>query len=153
MPNRDVHLPVGAMSGAAYATYHVWGQPGPYVLAEAADGLVGGIGGGLLPDWPDWIDTPCSPRHRAEAHSLSVTGTVGYFMNQQLPQWQASLRAEAERFAQLRETSPSLLPTTGYGLLEFILRFLSGLLAGLLAGYASHLALDALTPSSLPILC
>ena len=84
MPNRDVHLRVGAVSGAAYATYHAWGQPGPYVLAEAAGGLVGGIGGGLF---PDWIDTPCSPRHRAEAHSMSITGTVGYFMNQQLPQW------------------------------------------------------------------
>jgi hypothetical protein len=36
MPNRDVHLRVGAESGAAYATYHAWGQPGPYVWAEAA---------------------------------------------------------------------------------------------------------------------
>jgi hypothetical protein len=39
---------------------------------------VGGIAGGLL---PDWIDTPCSLRHRAEAHSMSITGTVGYFVN------------------------------------------------------------------------
>jgi len=70
MPNRDVHLRVGAVSGAAYATYHAWGQPRPSVLAEAAGGLVGGIGGGLF---PDWIDTPSSPRHRAEAHSMSIT--------------------------------------------------------------------------------
>ena len=150
MPNRDVHLPVGAVSGAAYATYHAWGQPGPYVLAEAAGGLVGGIGGGLL---PDWIDTPCSPRHRAEAHSMSITGTVGYYMNQQLPQWQTNLRAAAQRYAQLSAASTSVLPQIGYSALEFIFRFLSGLLAGLLAGYASHLALDSLTPSSLPILC
>jgi hypothetical protein len=150
MPNRDVHLRVGAVSGAAYAAYHAWGQPSPYVLAEAAGGLVGGIGGGLL---PDWIDTPCSPRHRAEAHSMSITGTVGCYMNQQLPQWQANLRAEAQRYAQLRAASTSVLPQIGYGALELIFRFLSGLLAGLLAGYASHLALDSLTPSSLPILC
>jgi len=45
------------------------------MVAEAAGGMVGGIGGGLL---PDWIDTPCSPRHRDEAHSMSITGTVGY---------------------------------------------------------------------------
>jgi hypothetical protein len=150
MPNRDVHIPVGAVSGVAYATYHAWGQPGPYVLAEAAGGLVGGIGGGLL---PDWIDTPCSPRHRAEAHSMSITGTVGCYMNQQLPQWQANLRAEAQRYGQLRAASTSVLPQIGYSALELIFRFLSGLLAGLLAGYASHLALDSLTPSSLPILC
>lgn len=42
MPNRDVHLRVGAASGTAYATYHAWGQPAPYVVAEAAGGLVGG---------------------------------------------------------------------------------------------------------------
>src|SRR5882724_1780597 len=150
MPNRDVHLRVGAVSGAAYATYHAWGQPSPCVLAEAAGGFVGGIGGGLL---PDWIDTPCSPRHRAEAHSMSITGTVGYFMNEQLPNWQASLRNEAQRYAQLRDGAPALLLQIGYGTIEFILRFLTGLLAGLLAGYASHLALDSLTPSSLPVFC
>lgn len=150
MPNRDVHLPVGGVSGAGYATYHAWGQSGPCLLAEAVGGLVGGIGGALL---PDWIDTPRSPRHRAEAHSMSITGTIGYFMNEQLPNWQASLRNEAQRNAQLRAASPSLLPQIGYGVLEFVLRFLAGLLAGLLAGYASHLALDSLTPSSLPILC
>lgn len=149
MPNREVHLRVGAASGVAYATYQAWGQPGPYVFAEAAGGLVGGMGGGLL---PDWIATPCSPRHRAEAHR-SITGTVGYFIREQLPTWQASLREEAQRYAQLRDASPSLLPQIGYSALEFILRFLAGLLAGLLAGYASHLALDSLTPSSLPILC
>jgi hypothetical protein len=147
MPNRDVHLRVGAVSGVAY---HTWGQPGPYVLAQAAGGLVGGIGGGLL---PDWIDMPCFPRHRAEAHSMSITGAVGYFMNQQLPQWQAKFRAEAERYAQLQAASPLLLPQIGYSILEFLRSFLSGALAGLLAGYASHLALDSLTPSSLPIVC
>jgi len=150
MPNRDVHLRVGAVSGTAYAAYHAWEQPGPSMLAEAAGGLVGGIGGGLL---PDWIDTPCSPRHRAEAHSMSITGTLGYHMNKQLPLWQANLRAEAQRCVQLSAASTSVLPQIGYSALEFIFRFLSGLLAGLLAGYASHLALDSLTPSSLPVLC
>ena len=84
---------------------------------------------------------------------MSITGTVGYFVGEQLPTWQPGLREEAQRYAQLRDASPSLLPQIGYSALEFILRFLAGLLAGLLAGYASHLALDSLTPSSLPILC
>lgn len=146
MPNRDVHLRLGVVSGAAYAIYHALGQPGPYVLAEAAGGLVGGIGGGLL---PDWIDTPCSPRHRAEAHSMS------HRHGRHSPEPAASPMAVESscRGATLRAASTLMLPQVGYGALELIFRFLSGLLAGLLAGYASHLALDSLTPSSLPILC
>jgi hypothetical protein len=107
MPNRDAHLPGGAVPGAAYATYHAWGHPGPHISAEAAGGLVGRLGGGLL---PDWMDTPCSRRHRAEAHSMSITGTVGDYMNQQLRQWQANLRAEAQCYAQWRAASTSVLP-------------------------------------------
>lgn len=84
---------------------------------------------------------------------MSITGTVGYFMNEQLPNWQLSLRNEAQRYAPLREAAPSVLLQIGYGTIDSILRFLAGLLAGLLAGYASHLALDTLTPSSLPVLC
>ena len=150
MPNRDTHVRAGAIAGVAYSGYRAWGLPSRYLVAEAVGGLAGGIGGGVL---PDWIDTPLSPLHRAAAHSMSITGTVGYFLNEQLPQWQANLRAEALRYAQLRAASPSLLPQIGYGILEFLCYFLSGALAGLLAGYASHLALDSLTPSSLPILC
>jgi hypothetical protein len=84
---------------------------------------------------------------------MSLTGSIGYFLNEQLPEWQASLRNQGLHYAQLRIASPSLLPQIGYGILEFLCYFLSGALARLLAGYASHLALDSLTPSSLPILC
>jgi hypothetical protein len=150
MPNRDVHLKAGAAAGVAFAAYLAWDQPGQYVLAEAVGGIVGGIGGGLL---PDVIDVPRSPRHRAEAHSLSITGTVGHFVSEQLPVWQASLRNKAEYCAQMQTASSEFLPQIGYSLLEFLFRCLSGALAGLLAGYASHLALDSLTPSFLPILC
>lgn len=54
---------------------------------------------------------PTYPR-RAAAHSMIITGTVGYYMNQQLPQWQANLRAEAQRYAQLRAASTLVLPQT-----------------------------------------
>lgn len=150
MPNRDIHLYAGAAAGTLYSGYLAWGQPQRHILAETIGGTVGGIGGGLL---PDWIDTPCSPHHRAEAHSLSLTGTLGYVIKDQLPAWQDSLRRNAEYYSQVRAASPALLSQIGYGILEFLFRFLAGALAGLLAGYASHLALDSLTPSSLPILC
>jgi hypothetical protein len=150
MPNRAVHGPVGALSGTAFAAYSAWKQPRPYLTAEAAGGLLGGIVGGLV---PDWIDVPTSPRHRAEAHSLSITGTAGYLIIEQLPAWQKSLRANAQRYGELRVASPDPLPRIGYGILELLFLLLSGFLAGVVGGYASHLVLDSLTPSSLPILC
>jgi hypothetical protein len=150
MPNRDVHLPAGAIVGAGYAAYHAWEFPPVQLLVETAGGAVGGAMGGAL---PDAIDVSTSPRHRAAAHSMGLTGAVGYFLNERLPEWQAGLRSQGQHYAQLRVASPALLPQVGYGILEFLCYLLSGLLAGLLAGYASHLALDSLTPSSLPILC
>ena len=112
-------------------------------------GVVGGVAGGAL---PDAIDVPTCPRHRSAANSMGITGTVGYFLNEQLPDWQVR-RNRGQHYAQLRDASPALLPQIGYGILEFLCYLLSGVLAGLLAGYASHLALDSLTPSSLPVLC
>jgi len=150
MPNREVHARTGAVAGVAYAGYHAWKQPRPVVVAEAAGGLIGGIVGGLL---PDWIDTPDSPHHRAEAHSMGITGTVGYLLKQQLPAWQAALREKAHHYGELQSASPTPLHQLGYGILELLFRLLSGFFAGVLAGYASHLALDSLTPSALPILC
>src|SRR5580704_5956175 len=85
MPNRDVHGRTGAVVGGGYAAYRAWGQLGPHVLIETAGGVLGGTIRGLL---PDWIDAPTSPRHRAQAHSMAITGTLGYHMNEQVSSWQ-----------------------------------------------------------------
>lgn len=150
MPNRRVHVQVGAVAGCFVAANRAQAQPGQCVWREVLGGILGGIGGGLL---PDLIDTPDSPHHRAEAHSLSITGAAGYYVSDRLCAWQSSLREHADHFAQMRYASPDPLPQIGYGLLELFFRFLAGALAGLLAGYASHLIFDSFTPSSLPILC
>lgn len=65
MPNRDVHGPVGAVSGGAYALYMSSGQSPWHVAAETAGGAVGGYAGGIL---PDVIDTPEHPHHRGFFH-------------------------------------------------------------------------------------
>jgi len=150
MPNCDVHWKTGAAVGGGYAGYLAWGQPMPHVLTETAGGVLGGTVGGLL---PDWIDAPTSPRHRAEAHSIAISGVCGYYLKDQILPRQSSLRDRAEGYAQARRANREPLVQLWFGLLEFILRFVAGVLAGLLGGYASHLALDSLTPACLPILC
>lgn len=142
MLNRDFHLRAGVAAAAVYAIRHARDQQAHCVVVEAVGGTVGGIGGGLL---PDWIDTPCSPQHRAEAHSLGISGTAGYYVSDQMSALQASLRSQTQHYAQLRTTSSDLMPQIGFGLSELLFRFLVGALAGLLAGYASHLELDLLS--------
>ncbi len=149
MPNRDVHGPVGAVSGGAYALYMSYGQSPWHVVAETAGGAAGGFAGGVL---PDEIDTPEHPRHRAEAHSMAITGTIGWILKENLPEWQSALRAQAEQFAMMRAQSESPLLQILFWLAEYFCRFLAGLIAGVLAGYASHLTLDFFTPMSLPVL-
>jgi hypothetical protein len=83
---------------------------------------------------------------------MAVTGVAGRFVSQQLPEWQALLRAQADRFSAKRAQSKSSLEQFVFWLLEFSCRFLAGLVAGTLAGYSSHLVLDFFTPMSLPLI-
>jgi membrane-bound metal-dependent hydrolase YbcI (DUF457 family) len=150
MPNRDVHVIAGAMAGGGYALYMSQTQPRWHMVAELAGGILGGIAGGIV---PDRIDLPTSPRHRAEAHSVAITGVAGRVIGEYLPSWQASLRHQADRYAALRAQSTLPLEQLFLWLAENACRMLAGAIAGVLAGYGSHLILDALTPSSLPLIC
>lgn len=148
MPNRDVHTKVGVVAGGSYALYMSYGQPTWHMVAETAGGVLGGFAGGVV---PDLIDTPSSPQHRAEAHSVAISGIAGGFVSERLPDWQASLRKQANRYAAMKAQSASPLDQFIFWLMEWGCRLLAGALAGFLAGYASHLVLDSLTPQSLPL--
>src|ERR1700723_1859983 len=149
MPNRDVHWPVGTASGGLYSVYMGYGQPLSHVMAEAAGGAVGGYVGGVL---PDRITVATHAGHRAEAHSMALTGTVGWIVKENLPEWQAVLRSQADRFAAMRMQTESPLLQVLFWIAEYFCRFVAGLAAGVLAGYASHLTLDFCTPASLPVI-
>src|SRR5260370_8401340 len=138
MPNRDVHFQVGAVVGGGYALHLSDGQAGWHVAAETAGGVLGGIAGGLL---PDRIDTPSNPWHRAEAHSVAMTGIAGRFVSQQLPDWQALLRRQAEYYALMRTRSPLPLQQFFLWLSEFSCRFLAGVIPGFLGRSPSQLVL------------
>ena len=66
--------------------------------------------------------------------------------------WQTRLRAEAARRATLRASAATPVQCLWQALLEILCRLGAGALAGLLGGYDSHIALDAFTPASLPLL-
>jgi hypothetical protein len=70
-----------------------------------------------------------------------------------IDEWSGYCRQQAEHFRQL-QVPLDLEPFRRflYWLAEMLWRLAAGCLNGLQAGYASHLALDALTPRSLPLI-
>lgn len=115
---------------------------------------MGGCLAGLVASrLPDLFDPPVSPNHRDVAHAVAPVGAVLVAAWGLLKEGQERLRAYADTLAAERERSNSMtdLQRRSNRLLEWLCRALAGALAGATAGYLSHLALDGLTPSGLPV--
>lgn len=135
MPNRDTHVLAGALC-AAIAALHLSRDERPeHRFAETLGGVLGGCLGSRL---PDLFDPPIGPLHRSYAHGgLAVSAVAAA----DLGAWRAACRQSAARCA-----------AAGAPGGEILNRMLAGFLSGVHAGYGSHLALDAFTPRSLPLL-
>jgi hypothetical protein len=149
MSNRATHVLVAVPSGAALAGYRARRQRRrSHRLVETAGGAVGGYLGGRL---PDLIDPPTCPNHRGIGHSflsISVAGTIIY---KSLSDWQDWFRQRADEAKQRADNATDQVSRGFFLVAEFVLRFIAGLIAGVIGGYASHLALDFMTPCSLPL--
>ncbi len=157
MPDEKTHKYVGLGAGAAYAWYRAKEQSTPNLLIEAAGGAVGGYFGGAL---PDILEPALSSWHRDVGHSWIAGGAI-IASKDALRALERACRENAEKcraipmepqgdiFVPVPIGSFSQLPLS---LAELFWRFLAGLLNGLAAGYVSHLALDATTPRSIPLL-
>lgn len=147
MPGRTVHVAVGAAAGLIAASYCARNTSHDDLLLEMIGGVVGGVIGGAL---PDLLEPALTPRHRQAAHSILAGGGL---MLVPLAEIQASCRISAERSssraARMLPGSPEWHQAEANA---YLWRLLSGVVAGLIAGYASHLTLDAATPSGLPLL-
>jgi hypothetical protein len=147
MPNRDVHRPVGAISGTGFAYYHARNFPVEHALAEAMGGAAGGWLGAAL---PDWIDPATSPNHRHVGHGwANVVGAV-WFSADAILDLQQRLRNRADTIHTERYYLTNDFQRLLSMIAEFLLRFLAGLLNGITTGYISHLLLDALTARGIP---
>lgn len=161
MPSRKTHILVGTASGAAYAARRAKKHLRGNRVARVAGGAVGGALGGAL---PDFFEPAISSWHRGQGHSVAVATAIVSSGNL-LTQWEEFCLKKAEQCSArpttlVRDTQwalfvpippnplSQLLSTFG----EIFWEFMAGFLNGLMAGYASHLALDALTPRSIPLL-
>ncbi len=149
MPNRNVHVPVGMASGLAYSLYLTRDQQGNDRFFEVIGGIVGGYWGGRL---PDLLEPANSSMHRAFAHSTTTGASLVFGTHAVAQEWAQFFREKAADLQRRRQNNPmSEGDLTINVFFEVVLRITAGLLPGLMAGYASHLALDACTPRSLPL--
>jgi len=145
MPDRSTHANVGALTGAAVAVFRAHSAPTPTLIAEGIGGLLGGWIGGIA---PDILEPATTPNHRKLAHSAAMGGAL---MLTRVTEWQASCR-----HASNSATRRAIMSQVGSGerssaeLNAILWSVLAGILIGLISGYASHLLLDAATPSGLP---
>ena len=159
MPNCNTHKLVGVMSGGLFAAYRAKDQSPDNRAAECVGGVIGGYFGG---PFPDILEPAISPWHRGVAHSYSTGASVIAGAADILAGWEKVCRNNAENAKALRMTqtpsgmsvpaSPNPIQQALLSLEELFWRLAAGFLNGFVAGYVSHLALDALTPRSIPLL-
>jgi hypothetical protein len=159
MPDGATHKLIGASGGCVFAAYRAKDQnPGSWI-AELAGGAIGGYVGGIL---PDILEPAISSWHRGVAHSYVGGATVVATAIEVLSKWEIACRTNAENC----KATPAIVIPGGMfvaappdpvyqflsSLAELFWRLMAGFLNGLVAGYVSHLALDAITPRSIPLL-
>lgn len=146
--NGETHRMVGLATGAGYAAFQAKEQPGIGLVMEMLGGGVGGFWGGRL---PDDLEPAISSWHRDSAHSVSVGAGIVAAMRTKVPAWQDFCReqAEAQRQKQVAATHPFIQFL--HSLAVMFWHFLAGFVNGVGPGYLSHLALDCITPRSIPM--
>jgi hypothetical protein len=157
MPGREKHKYVGAAAGVGLAAYKAHGQPKQYFLIEIIGGGLGGMVGGMA---PDWLEPAVSSWHRGVCHSVGV-GWVMY-AQQLLASWANVCRENAAKCRIVPQVEDvhtgewipikrTPLQQAWAEICEFVWILMAGFLNGLAGGYVSHLLLDAMTPRGIPL--
>jgi hypothetical protein len=157
MSDGKTHKFVGAGAGAVAAGFRAKQQKNHHCLAEVVGGALGGYVGGQL---PDLLEPAISSWHRNVAHSCTAGGAI-LAMGNAFTVFEASCRENAEKCRALPMEQEGdvfvFVPADPIArlllsLFEIFWRIAAGFANGLRAGYISHLALDAMTPRSIPLL-
>ena len=147
MPRRPTHVAAGVAAGIAAGVVTARHLADEDRFLHVAFAGIGGAIGGVV---PDWLEPGTHPNHRNVFHSLLAAGGVTAAV---LANWQASCHGAAARCLGRAQLSPAgSSERSNEQMKAFLWRALAGLIIGFLAGYTSHLALDAGTATSLPLL-
>ena len=147
MPRRTTHALVGIGAGVLTAAARAKELREDCRIAELVGGALGGWLGGVL---PDVIEPATTPNHRNVAHSVATGGGLSLAKVADARakcREQAAFHAQRAQSAQLTEAERSHAQ-----LMMLVWHVVAGAAAAFVAGYASHLALDALTKKSIPLI-
>jgi membrane-bound metal-dependent hydrolase YbcI (DUF457 family) len=147
MANRRTHRTFGVIAGVSLAFALSRGQP---ILRRVIELIGAAVAGLLAARVPDWFEPADFPNHRKLFHGLLPNALFIIYCARRLRPCQSSLRSRADSHAEMARRAQTAGLKFWHCLLEFSCRLLSGAAAGALAGYGSHLALDFITPRSLP---
>jgi len=149
MPNQPVHMFSGAICGGLAASLAAREQ---YPVQWAFETVGGVIAGRLSGTWPDRLDPPFCPSHRALGHAVAPAFLATTYALKNSEILRNELRAQAYECS-LRAADPMVLPLERicYACLSLVCSMLAGATSGILAGYWSHIALDSCTPCGVPI--
>lgn len=157
MSDGKTHKLVGAGTGAVVAGFRAKQQKNHHYVVEVVGGALGGYIGGQL---PDFLEPAISSWHRDVAHSCTAGGGI-LALGNALAAIEVACRGNAEKcralpMEQLGDAF-AFVPADPISrlllsLFELFWRLAAGFVSGLAAGYLSHLALDAVSPRSIPLL-
>jgi hypothetical protein len=146
MPRRTTHINVGALSGLTAGMVTSDALAKEYQALHILCACIGGtLGGGA----PDVFEPALSPNHRSLFHSLAAGSGVASGL---IADWQTKCHQLAADCITRSRACPSHSHEQRIEETRALFwRATSGLLVGFLAVYLTHLALDAATRTSLPL--
>lgn len=151
MANHKDHKGIGIVAGAIAAAYTTPAEvTGMLAIAEFAGGGFGGAFGASL---PDILEPATSSHHRKFFHAIVPAGVTIKLGTGAVLSVQKHLRTQAMALMGEAEIEPDPWRRLGLQLQAMTVAALAGAVVGSAAGYVSHLALDAMTPRGLPLLC
>lgn len=147
--NGKTHRVVGAVVGAGSTVAYRYAEQKSLRLGEFIGGGLGGVLGASL---PDILEPATSSWHRGPAHSATGSAGLLYVAFKTVGNVRRQLDETADRYYERARSSEDWLEKGFYYLLAFLLDMANGFVTGVVPGYVSHVALDATTPRSVPIL-
>jgi hypothetical protein len=149
MGNYEQHKRLSGTVGGISALVCARDQPPLLMLAEVCGGWVAGQ---YVGTWADVAEPATSSHHRNVCHALAPSAYGAMLVFQQVGPIQTALRSQAQTCFMLAATTSDGFDRCVNVAMGLFLHVLAGTVPAIPAGYLSHIALDASSPRSVPVL-